>query len=85
MVIIIIMKIILITEQYFRREVKISFIDLMYNNMYDNESIDDYLKCFKQMKVRCYTQIPEKEWVKMAILRLAFSIRMKVVNFQEEI
>ena len=37
---------------------------------------------FRQMKSRCYTQIPEHELVRMVVTGLDFSIRMALVNRQ---
>lgn len=39
------------------------------------ESIDDYLNRFRQLKARCFTQIPEHELVRMAIAGIKFLIR----------
>lgn len=45
-----------------------------------NESIDDYLTRFRQMKSRCFTPISEMEVVKMAVGGLDYYVRKKLVN-----
>jgi hypothetical protein len=42
------------------------------------ESIDDYLNIFRLLKARCFTQVPEHEFVEMVIGGLDYSIRKKL-------
>lgn len=42
------------------------------------DSIGDYLNRFKLIKSRCFTQVPEHEWVKMVAGGLDYSIRNKL-------
>ena len=46
-------------EQFFRGETKVNLMDLMNVKRHPDESIDDYLSRFRQMKAKCFTQIPE--------------------------
>jgi len=39
----------------------------MDDKRYNNESIYDYLNWFRQLKVKCFTQIPKYELVRMTI------------------
>jgi len=42
------------------------------------ESIDGYLKIFRLLKARCFTQVPEHELVEMAAGGLDYFIRKKL-------
>ena len=65
-----------------RGETKVNLTDLMNVKRHHDESIDDYLSRFRQMKARCFTQIPEHELVQMVAAGLDYSIRKKLVNQQ---
>ena len=67
-------QIILFHENLFRGETKVSLINLATTKHFNNETIEDYLNRFRQMKSRCFTQILEHELVRMAIAGLDFSI-----------
>nr|KYP70906.1 hypothetical protein KK1_010146 [Cajanus cajan] len=69
-------------EHFFREETKVSIVDLMNIKRQSNETLDDYLNRFRQLKSRCYTNIPEHELVRIAATGLDFSIRKKLVNEQ---
>lgn len=69
-------------KQFFRGETKVSLIDLMNVKRYNVKFIDNYLNRFRQLKVRCFTQIPEHDLVSMAASGIEFSIRKKLVNQQ---
>ncbi|XP_027337413.1 uncharacterized protein LOC113851132 [Abrus precatorius] len=69
-------------EQFFRGEAKVSLMDLVNIKRIHNESIDNYLSRFRQMRSRCFTQIPEYELVQVAIGGLEYSIRKKLINQQ---
>ena len=51
----------------------VSAIDLGTTKGFNSEIIEDYLNIFRQMKSRCYTQIPEHELVTMTVVGLDFS------------
>lgn len=59
-----------------------SQVDLVSIKRQANESIDEYLNRFKQMKARCLTQVPEHELVQMAAGGLEYSTRKKMINQQ---
>nr|KYP38587.1 hypothetical protein KK1_040155 [Cajanus cajan] len=69
-------------ENFFREETKVSIVDLMNIKRQHHETLDEYLNRFRQLKSRCYTNIPEHELVKIAATGLDFSIRKKLVNEQ---
>nr|KYP46500.1 Transposon Ty3-I Gag-Pol polyprotein [Cajanus cajan] len=69
-------------EHFFREETKVSIVDLMNVKRQSHETLDDYLNRFRQLKSRCYTNIPEHELVKIAATGLDFLIRKKLVNEQ---
>nr|KYP38879.1 Pro-Pol polyprotein [Cajanus cajan] len=69
-------------EHFFREETKVSIVDLMNIKRQNHETLDDYLNRFRQLKSRCYTNIPEHELVRIAATGLDFSIRKKLVNEQ---
>ena len=57
-------------------------MDLMNVKRHPDENIDDYLIQFRQMKAKCFTQIPEHELVQMVAAGLDYSIRKKLINQQ---
>jgi len=57
---------------------KISLKELVSVRRKTKESIDDYLKRFRLLKARCFTQVPEHELVEMAASGLDYSIRKKL-------
>ena len=61
---------------------KVSITDLFNIKRMVNESVDDYLNRFRQMKSRCFTPIPEHEIVKIATSGLDYSTRKKLINQQ---
>lgn len=67
-------------KQFFKDETHANLIDLFNIQRFPTELIDDYLNQFRQMKARCYTQIPEHELFKMATSSLDFFIHKKLVN-----
>ena len=67
-------------EQFFRGETKASVMDLAKIQRFSNESIDNYISRFRQMKARCLTLIPEYELVQMAASGLNYAIRKKLVS-----
>nr|KYP53627.1 Retrovirus-related Pol polyprotein from transposon opus [Cajanus cajan] len=69
-------------EHFFKEETKVSIVDLMNVKRQSHETLDDYLNRFRQLKSRCYTNVPEHELVKIAAIGLNFSIRKKLVNEQ---
>lgn len=44
------------------------------------ESIDDYLNTFRQLKTRCFTQLPKHKLVWMVVGGLEYFIRKELVN-----
>lgn len=44
------------------------------------ETIDDNLNQFRQLKLRCYTQIQEHEFIRMVVVGLKFSFWKKLVS-----
>nr|KYP64189.1 hypothetical protein KK1_018779 [Cajanus cajan] len=62
-------------DHFFRGEMKVSIVDLMNVKRQHNESLDDYLNRFRQLKSRCYTNILEHELVKIVATGLDFLIR----------
>ena len=60
-------------EHFFRVKAMVSAIDLGTTKGFNSEIIEDYLNIFRQMKSRCYTQIPEHELVTMTVVGLDFS------------
>lgn len=69
-------------EQFFRGETKVSVMDLVSINKFSNESIDDYLNRFQQMRARCLAPIPKHELIHMAAVGLDYVVRMNLVNQQ---
>lgn len=67
-------------EQFYRGETKIKLIDLVNVKRLPNDSIDDYLNRFRQMRARCFTSVPEHELVQMAAGGFKYDIRKKQVN-----
>ncbi|XP_057452179.1 uncharacterized protein LOC130743999 [Lotus japonicus] len=65
-------------EQFFRGESKVSLKELASVKRKFKETIDDYLNRFRQMKSKCFTQVPEHELVEMAAGGLDYSIRKKI-------
>jgi len=60
-------------EKFFREETRVSLIDLMNVERCNIETIDDNLNQFRQLKLRCYTQIQEHEFIRMVVVGLKFS------------
>jgi len=48
--------------------------------IFNNESLEDYLNRFRQMKSGCYTQILEHELVRMTTIGLDFFICKNLEN-----
>nr|KYP38616.1 Retrovirus-related Pol polyprotein from transposon opus [Cajanus cajan] len=67
-------------EHFFRGETKVTIVDLMNIKRQNHETLDDYLNRFRQLKSRCYTNIPEHELVKISAIGLDFSIFCKYHN-----
>ncbi|XP_057421488.1 uncharacterized protein LOC130715404 [Lotus japonicus] len=65
-------------EQFFRGESKVSLKELASVKRKFKETIDDYLNRFRQWKSKCFTQVPEHEFVEMAAGGLDYSIRKKI-------
>lgn len=58
-------------------------MDLVSIKRQTNESIDEYLNWFRQMKARCLTQVPEHELVQMAAGGLEYSTIKKLIINQQ--
>jgi len=54
-------------EQFYMGQSKISLNELASVKRNHTESIDDYLKRFRLLKARCFTQVLEHELVEMAV------------------
>ena len=65
-------------EQLYMGQSKISVKELVSAKRNSTESIDDYLKRFRLLKARCFTQVLEHELVEMAAGGLDDSIRKKL-------
>ena len=59
---------------------KVNLIDLFTIQMFNEESIDDCLAKFRNLKNKCYTPVLEADVVKMALYSLDYSIRKKLIN-----
>jgi len=46
-------------EHFFKGETKVILMGLATTKCFSSEEIEDFLNIFRQMKSRCYTQIPE--------------------------
>lgn len=68
-------------KQFYMGQSKISLKELSSVKRKLAESIDDYLNRFQLLKIRCFTQVPEHEIVKMIIGGLDYSIR-KILDMQ---
>lgn len=67
-------------DQFFMGDLKVTLTDLFNVKRAYNESIDDYLSRFRQMKSMCFTPILEIKVVKMAVGGLDYYVRKKLVN-----
>ena len=65
-------------EQFYMGQSKISLKELVSVKRNSTESINDYLKRLRLLKVRCFTQVPKHELVEMAAGGLDYSIRKKL-------
>jgi len=65
-------------EQFYMGQSKISLKELANIKRNSTDSIDDYLNRFILLKARCFTQVPEHEFVEMAVGGLDYYIRKKL-------
>ena len=69
-------------NQFFRGEMKVSFIDLVTIRQFNGKSIDYYLATFQIARNHYYIRILDVEVVNMAINGLNYDVRKKLVNQQ---
>ena len=65
-------------EQFYMGQSKISLKELASERRQSNKSVEDYLNKYRLLKARCFTQVPERELVEMAVGGLDYSIRKKL-------
>ncbi|KAF3434658.1 hypothetical protein FNV43_RR21743 [Rhamnella rubrinervis] len=69
-------------EQFYKIEPEVSMADLSHLYQRENETIESFLACFKRVKNQCHLDVPEREFVKLAISGLSYRHKKKFVGME---